>query len=436
MNNNYFHSVRLDKEKCKGCTNCIKRCPTEAIRVRDGKAKIMDERCIDCGECIRICPYHAKKAVTDDLKALDKYKYNIALPAPTLYGQFKGLTDINYVLSALLSLGFDDVYEVAWAADIVSAKIRSLIKDKKGKKPYISSACPAIVRLIQVRFPNLIDNIIDVQSPMEVAGLLARKEAAGKYSLDDKDIGVFFITPCAAKMTSIKNPVGMAKSYVNGAIAIPSVYGMLSSTMKKENVKKLQRSTAYGIGWANSGGESNALGVENYLAVDGIQNVIKVLDEIENNKLNDLDFFEGLACTGGCVGGPLTVENGFVAKNRIKRLVKNNEKVRLSQHQLDDVCKDIAIHYSEEILPKSIMKLDDDVAKAIEKMNLIDKIYDDLPGLDCGSCGSPSCKTLAEDIVRGYASEMDCIFKLREKVKGLAQQMIELYNKIPTGKER
>jgi hypothetical protein len=211
---------------------------------------------------------------------------------------------------------------------------------------------------------------------------------------------------------------------------------MLSSTMKKENVKKLQRSTAYGIGWANSGGESNALGVENYLAVDGIQNVIKVLDEIENNKLNDLDFFEGLACTGGCVGGPLTVENGFVAKNRIKRLVKNNEKVRLSQHQLDDVCKDIAIHYSEEILPKSIMKLDDDVAKAIEKMNLIDKIYDDLPGLDCGSCGSPSCKTLAEDIVRGYASEMDCIFKLREKVKGLAQQMIELYNKIPTGKER
>ncbi len=434
MGNNYFHSVRLDKEKCKGCTNCIKRCPTEAIRVRDGKAKIMDERCIDCGECIRICPYHAKSAVTDDLKVLNEYKYRIALPAPTLYGQFKGLTDINDVLSALISLGFDDVYEVAWAADIVSARIRSFIKDKKGKKPYISSACPAIVRLIQVRFPNLIDNIVGVQSPMEVAGLMARKEAAVKHSIDDKDIGVFFISPCAAKMTSIKNPVGIAQSNVNGAIAISNIYGALSSAMKRQRGQKLRRSTAYGIGWANSGGESNAIGVDNYLAVDGIQNVIRVLDEIENNKLNDLDFFEGLACSGGCVGGPLTVENGFVAKTRIKKLAENNDKTRLTQHQLDDLCKGVNIDYTEEIFAKSVMKLDDDVAKAIEKMSLIDKIYNDLPGLDCGSCGSPSCKTLAEDIVRGYASEMDCIFKLREKVKGLAQQMIELYNKIPTGK--
>jgi iron only hydrogenase large subunit-like protein len=434
MGNNYFHSVRLDKEKCKGCTNCIKRCPTEAIRVRDGKAKIMDERCIDCGECIRICPYHAKSAVTDDLKVLNEYKYRIALPAPTLYGQFKGLTDINDVLSALISLGFDDVYEVAWAADIVSARIRSFIKDKKGKKPYISSACPAIVRLIQVRFPNLIDNIVEVQSPMEVAGLMARKEAAAKHSIDDKDIGVFFISPCAAKMTSIKNPVGIAQSNVNGAIAISNIYGALSSAMKRQRGQKLRRSTAYGIGWANSGGESNAIGVDNYLAVDGIQNVIRVLDEIENNKLNDLDFFEGLACSGGCVGGPLTVENGFVAKTRIKKLAENNDKTRLTQHQLDDLCKGVNIDYTEEIFAKSVMKLDDDVAKAIEKMSLIDKIYNDLPGLDCGSCGSPSCKTLAEDIVRGYASEMDCIFKLREKVKGLAQQMIELYNKIPTGK--
>jgi iron only hydrogenase large subunit-like protein len=434
MGNNYFHSVRLDKEKCKGCTNCIKRCPTEAIRVRDGKAKIMDERCIDCGECIRICPYHAKSAVTDDLKVLNEYKYRIALPAPTLYGQFKGLTDINDVLSALISLGFDDVYEVAWAADIVSARIRSFIKDKKGKEPYISSACPAIVRLIQVRFPNLIDNIVEVQSPMEVAGLMARKEAAAKHSIDDKDIGVFFISPCAAKMTSIKNPVGIAQSNVNGAIAISNIYGALSSAMKRQRGQKLRRSTAYGIGWANSGGESNAIGVDNYLAVDGIQNVIRVLDEIENNKLNDLDFFEGLACSGGCVGGPLTVENGFVAKTRIKKLAENNDKTRLTQHQLDDLCKGVNIDYTEEIFAKSVMKLDDDVAKAIEKMSLIDKIYNDLPGLDCGSCGSPSCKTLAEDIVRGYASEMDCIFKLREKVKGLAQQMIELYNKIPTGK--
>jgi Fe-S-cluster-containing hydrogenase component 2 len=95
----YYHSVTLDEDKCMGCTNCIKRCPTEAIRVRDGKAYIIAERCIDCGECIRICPYHAKIAVTDPLDAIDDYRYKIALPAPTLYGQFENLTSIDSVLT-------------------------------------------------------------------------------------------------------------------------------------------------------------------------------------------------------------------------------------------------------------------------------------------------------------------------------------------------
>ena len=80
----FFHSVRLDADKCKGCTNCIKRCPTEAIRVRAGKASIISERCIDCGECIRICPHHAKRAQTDPFNKILEYKYRIALPAPTL----------------------------------------------------------------------------------------------------------------------------------------------------------------------------------------------------------------------------------------------------------------------------------------------------------------------------------------------------------------
>ena len=84
-----FHSVRLNKELCKGCTNCLMHCPTEAIRVRNGRAHILDERCIDCGECIRICDYHAKVAAIDTLEDIKRFKYRIALPAPTLYGQFR-----------------------------------------------------------------------------------------------------------------------------------------------------------------------------------------------------------------------------------------------------------------------------------------------------------------------------------------------------------
>ena len=96
---NIRHSVQLDKEKCHGCTNCIKTCPTQAIRVREGKAKIINDKCIDCGECIRVCPYHAKKAIIDTFDKLKEYKYTVALPAPTFYGQFSGINDINVILN-------------------------------------------------------------------------------------------------------------------------------------------------------------------------------------------------------------------------------------------------------------------------------------------------------------------------------------------------
>src|SRR5690606_37307330 len=125
----YYHSVTLDKDKCRGCTNCIKRCPTEAIRVREGKARIIAERCIDCGECIRVCPYHAKIAVTDPLSSIDRFQYKIALPAPALYGQFKDVTDINDILYALKGLGFDYVYEVARGADYTTAFVKEKLKE-------------------------------------------------------------------------------------------------------------------------------------------------------------------------------------------------------------------------------------------------------------------------------------------------------------------
>ena len=99
MTDKRFHSVRLEGEKCRGCTNCLKRCPTEAIRVRGGRAHIIDERCIDCGECIRVCGYHAKVAVTDPLSSISGFKYKIALPAPSLYGQFQNLKSISQVLN-------------------------------------------------------------------------------------------------------------------------------------------------------------------------------------------------------------------------------------------------------------------------------------------------------------------------------------------------
>jgi hypothetical protein len=163
--------------------------------------------------------------------------------------------------------------------------------------------------------------------------------------------------------------------------------------------------------------------------VDGIQNVINVLEEIELGKLNDIDFFEGLACIGGCVGGPLTVENNFVARNRIMKIKeKLNKEANIKKHLVADYRE---FMLNVELKKSDVLNLDDDIDKAIDKMKSIDEIYKNLPGLDCGSCGSPGCRALAEDIVKGYASEYDCIFKLKDRIKILAEEINKLSIKIP-----
>ena len=127
----FFHSVKLDSGLCVGCTNCVKRCPTAAIRVQDGKAHILRELCIDCGQCIYICPHHAKSAVVDHLADANRVRYTMALPAPSLYGQFHHLTDPAPVIRGLYGLGFDAVYEVARGAEAVTRLTQQYLDEKK-----------------------------------------------------------------------------------------------------------------------------------------------------------------------------------------------------------------------------------------------------------------------------------------------------------------
>ena len=319
----FFHAVTLDKDLCVGCTNCTKRCPTQAIRVRGGKAQIISERCIDCGECVRVCPHHAKKARHDEMSMLKNYRYTVALPAPALYGQFNHLDDIDIVLTGLKHLGFDDVFEVSRAAEIVSDATRLLLSDGRLTKPVISSACPAVVRLIRVRFPDLCEHVLPLKAPMEVAAMLAREAAVQETGYPPGEIGVFFLSPCAAKVTDVRVPIGVDRSNVDGVLAISDIYPRLLGRMNHlEHTEALSHSGIIGVSWSSIGGEAAGLLNENHLAADGIDNVIKVLEELEDEKLQELDFIELNACAGGCVGGIFTAENGYVARARIQRLRK------------------------------------------------------------------------------------------------------------------
>ncbi len=418
--NSFFHSVRLDEEKCMGCTNCVKRCPTQAIRVRNGKANIISELCIVCGECIRVCPHHAKYAERDSMNRILEFKYRIALPAPALYGQFNNLDDIGYIITALKLLGFDDVFEVSRGAELISEATRRYLEENKIPKPVISSACPAVCRLIRICFPNLIPHVLPLNSPMEEAARLAREEAMKKTGLPTEDIGVFFITPCPAKITAIKQPICLPQSNVDGAIAMKDLYPVLLKQMNHLGAPDdSSNSGIIGVSWASSGGEASALLKERYLAADGIENVIKVLEEIEDEKLDTLDFIELNACSGGCVGGSLTAENPYVAKARLQQLRKY---LPVSANHLKEDGVPQEMNWKRPLEGLSVLKLAENVSDAMVMMKRIKELESRLPGLDCGTCGAPSCRALAEDIVRGNATLHDCVFSLKNELRGTDMQ--------------
>ena len=413
----YHHSVTLDVSKCIGCTNCIKRCPTEAIRIRDGHALIDTKRCIDCGECIRICPHKAKKAASDKLSELPKDKFNIALPAPSLYGQFDRLDEVDFVLQGLLDLGFDEVYEVARAAEIVSDYTRRYLRKANIEKPVISTACPVVARLISLRYPYLADHLLPILPPIEIAAMRAKEHAFHHHpELKEEDICISFITPCPAKVSYVKNNQKQGKTHVDLVFSIREIYKELLSVMKKEkDPASLSRSGRIGMGWATTGGEATAILNDRYLAADGIENVIEVLEELDNGSLGDLNFVELNACDGGCVGGVMNVANPFVAKARMHTL---RHYLPVSQNWADETEDNLFIpenYLADGVLYRPVSALDADPKTALEMMNKIEALKKEFPGFDCGFCGAPTCAAFAADVVKGESDISDCIIANRLK---------------------
>ncbi len=424
--NKFINSVRLDSELCKGCINCIKRCPTSAIRVRNKKASITKEFCIDCGECIRICQNHAKLPTYDSLDVIKQYKYTVALPAPSLYGQFNNLDDTNIVLTALKKMGFDDVYEVGASAEIVSQLSRDYVEKHPEKWPLISTACPSVTRLIRVRYPDLIDHLLPILPPAEIAAKEARNRAVKKSGLEPSEIGIVFISPCPSKVTAVKSPLGMEKSNIDAVCAIKDVYLRLLPVMK-DIVEPEELATAgrIGVGWGISGGEAGGLLNDHYLAADGIENVINILEDLENEKFMDLQFIELNACNGGCVGGVLNIENPFLATVKMNHLKKYMPIARRRIESSDSIRREDAF-WTEQVEYEPVYKLGESMSESIRKMNEAEEITKRLPGLDCGACGAPTCKALALDIVKGEAKELDCIHVLREYVHRISGEMSKI----------
>ena len=434
----YYHSVQLNREKCQGCVSCVKLCPTEAIRVRNGKAEILADRCIDCGACASGCPYHAFTVKTDMLEGLSKFAYNIVLPAPSLYSQFPANVPLEDIWQGLQNLGFDEIFDVSLASEYIAKEIESYLKNYTGgRKPLISSTCPAVMRLIQVKFPELIKQVVPVLAPVEAAAIYVKREAAARKQLPTELIGVWFISPCPSKETNIRQSVDVQHTELTGSFSLSDIYGLLLKNMGGEHELNVRTGSSYGLGWGTYGGELASAGITNGLAVHGIDNVYEILEQVSMNKMPQLDYVECNACQGGCLGGLLAAENKFVAESNLRQRIRQLREQEPADRQ-ETMAKTMVLQdfpasaaYRKRLVPRPMMQLDDDIMEAMKKFERMEEVLCSLPGLDCGACGAPSCQGLAEDIVQGKAHEIDCIFKLRASVHKLSQGMLELAKQIP-----
>jgi iron only hydrogenase large subunit-like protein len=416
------HAVHVSPEKCVGCVHCLTACPTQAIRIKDGKARITSDLCIDCGECIRFCPRDAIDSRTTSFSDLNAFQYKVAIPATVLYGQFDNATLPNEILFALRRIGFDYVYELSTICELNMAAIEKYIDSHHRPRPLIASVCPVVVRLIQRRFPSLCENIVPIEPPREIAAKILRANLPRILKIAPQDIGIIHITPCPAKMVSINYPVSMEKSYLDGAISIHDIFNPLFQALRQSKEDTIMCHlfpetifSGLGMGTALSGGETRGLRNHRTVAVSGVMDTIRVLDQVEMGLLKDVDLLECMVCPDGCVGGPLAIENRFLAKSRILRLVNLlGERTVVDSSDMSMLYHKDFLSFQNPLKPIHAQPLDEDPARAIQKARRRTRIVKQLPGKDCGACGAPDCRTLADDIVRGQAALGDCPFMKEE----------------------
>ncbi|SFL95684.1 [Fe-Fe] hydrogenase large subunit C-terminal domain-containing protein [Halanaerobium salsuginis] len=428
------HSVLLKEDKCEGCTSCVKGCPTKAIRVHQGRAWIKEDFCIDCAECIRSCEYHAKYTETDTLNIALKSNYPVLLIPPSFYGQFSPEISAFRLKTAIKELGFKAVYDVSESAAALSRQTLKFLNNNSGS--YISTSCPVIVRLIKLQFPDLIEMLLPLKSPVELLAEKIRQEFKAKHNYKPD---IFFLTPCPAKLTTVNKISGQQKSFLTGAIGVENIYKKIYDSLEKIEIEpefdvdQLSLATV----WGKEGGEESILNSWqeiNTLSVSGISQVKKLLNEIERNNISaEIKYFELTSCVNGCIGGVLNVINPYQAQYnlevRVRNIIKQQQNKLLNQTDKQDSL--YKFYLTENIIADNVSKLDSDFKKAMQKLEQLQREIEILPGLDCAACGAPDCKTFAEDIVNGLAARTDCIFMLRKQLGKLADDLSILAHELP-----
>lgn len=431
----YYHAHMVVEDKCRGHRTCMRHCPTQAIRVRNGKAVISDELCVDCGECIAVCPENAIVPIPDPVGELSQYKYRVVVPTSVLYSQFGPTVHPWVVQQALKAVGFDEVVDVDMSAAVLATALVKYLKTYQGRLPLISSFCPSIVRLIQVKYPDLVEQIVPLDAPREVTAGEIRRTYPEKLGLPADDIGIVYIVSCPAKIVAVRQPAEKGVSNYNAVISIRDAYSVLlpkvRRLMQDFDESMVPPDFTYSSGWARTGSIIEYAKQDNWLAVSGLENVMRVLDDIENGRLRYIEFIDAMAHSAGCIGGPFCLENPYVARHTsLLQRERFETELKVDEEEVDRRLKNKDYFLSGPILPRATEFFDTDLETSIKRIKERERVFNNLPQYDCGCCGCPTCLAFAEDFVRGRVSLTECVF-----LSGRAQRPPDQYEPPPPDTE-
>ncbi len=410
-----MNCLTLKKSNCKNCYKCIRHCPVKAIRFSGNQAHIIGNECILCGQCFVVCPQNAKEIVNEVEKVkvlLQSGDSVIVSLAPSFIANYDG-AGIDAMRKAFKKLGFYDVEETAIGATIVKNEYERMLKEEE-RDVVISSCCHSINLLIQKHYPAALEYLADVMSPMQAHCTDIKSRVPNAKTV--------FVGPCVAKKDEAE--------YYEGIVDAVLTFEELTEWLKEEKIELEAVSDTNENSRARffptTGGvlkTMNNISGYTYVAIDGVENCIQVLKDIEKGKIHNC-FIEMSACVGSCVGGPVIEKYHHTSniKDYIEVANYAGEKdFEVSQPKAVELKKTFTYIEQRNTMPSEI-----EINNILRQMGKFKPSQE----LNCGSCGYNTCREKAIAIIQGKAEISMCLPYLKDKAESFSDTIV---NNSPNG---
>ena len=410
-----MNCLTLKKSNCKNCYKCIRHCPVKAIRFSGNQAHIIGNECILCGQCFVVCPQNAKEIVNEVEKVkvfLQSGDPVVVSIAPSFIANYDG-AGIDAMRTALKKLGFYDVEETAVGATIVKNEYERMLKEEE-RDVIISSCCHSINLLIQKHYPAALEYLADVMSPMQAHCQDIKSRIPNAKTV--------FVGPCVAKKDEAE--------YYEGIVDAVLTFEELTEWLKEEKIE-LETVTDTNENsrarfFPTTGGvlkTMNDVSGYTYVAIDGVENCIQVLKDIEKGKIHNC-FIEMSACVGSCVGGPVIEKYHHTSniKDYIEVANYAGEKdFEVTQPKTVELKKTFTYIEQRYLQPSEI-----EINNILRQMGKFKPAHE----LNCGSCGYNTCREKAVAIIHGKAEISMCLPYLKDKAESFSDTIV---NNSPNG---